>query len=129
MNDFYILICILFILYWISRPKKKKVKPKKEYKKTNGKLDHITNHDNAWGKPPKGYQRHHINGDIHDNRPKNLIALPPKLHAWATEYYFFNKKRPGRIRLRIMRFWWNYIKWFIKIKTNTGKNITKFNKK
>jgi hypothetical protein len=44
-------------------------------------LEHILVWEKTHGKPvPKGYEIHHLNGIKADNRPENLVALPPKKH-------------------------------------------------
>lgn len=50
-------------------------------KNTNAVLEHILVWEEYHKKPlPKGYHIHHLNGIKTDNRPSNLVALPPTSH-------------------------------------------------
>lgn len=50
-------------------------------KNTNAVLEHILVWEKYHKKPlPKGYHIHHLNGIKTDNRPSNLVALPPTRH-------------------------------------------------
>jgi len=53
----------------------------RDYVKTpNGKFEHRVIYENRYGKLPKDWHVHHINGTKDDNRIENLMGLPAKCH-------------------------------------------------
>ncbi len=60
-------------------------------------LEHILVWEKVHNKPvPKGWHVHHVNGIGNDNRPRNLVAVPPKKHRIL--HYSLDEIRKQRIR-------------------------------
>ena len=100
--------------------------------------DHREVYTRKVGPIPVGYQIHHINGIKGDNRVKNLIALPPHLHAWIHDFQYhkstteFIKYDKCILSKRAIQKLLNkYIKDNDKrkwpLKSKRGKNLAKFN--
>ena len=60
--------------------------------------EHLLIWEQAYGKLPKGYVIHHLNGIPDDNRIENLAALPIKSHSTVLKTY---KKRIRNLEMII----------------------------
>jgi uncharacterized C2H2 Zn-finger protein len=51
-----------------------------------GGQEHVYVWEKSYGRLPKGYIIHHINGDRQDNRLENLVAIPKSSHSPNIQY-------------------------------------------
>ena len=56
-----------------------------------------------WGKPKSGQECHHLNGNMYDNRPDNLIWLYPDRHRFYHQRLRALKERLGSAALHYTR--------------------------
>ena len=52
--------------------------------------EHRYNYESKYGRIPDGYVIHHKNGNKHDNRVRNLQAMPKKEHDKHHHYFWYH---------------------------------------